>query len=104
MVYEVILSLGLMFGVGCEDGCRILAGKDTPIGQFRATPMAYRAIGFQTADKGIFAIHPTWNEDRAARLNTIKRRNITNGCINVSEETFSRLPKRSFVLVVREEL
>lgn len=100
-MYTLILSTSLLFGPICPSGCPVLIGKETPTGVFRAFPMAYQAIGFNETPDGIMAIHPPHTPARASMLKREKRPVVTNGCVNISADTFQRLPRRSFLLEIR---
>lgn len=82
-----------------------LVGKDTPVGNFPLVRRFTQAKGyggdvmqFASTDKGIMAIHRVWlgrsAEHRAERLasgDPAQRRNVTNGCINVTPDVYDRL-------------
>lgn len=98
----VTLSTATILFSGCPDGCPALIGNDTPTGKFRAVAMEYRAFGFKAEGNEVFAVHPAWTDDRAMRLESRDRRPVTAGCVNVSEETFAKLPRRGFFLEIRK--
>lgn len=108
MIYTLVLSAGLLFGPHCEDGCKVLTGVDTPpAGKYSAAQMfGYKGIGFHADGVGkIFAIHPTWTTERERILvegEARHRRNVTAGCINISDADFRKLPRTRFELIIKE--
>ncbi|MEX3556274.1 MAG: hypothetical protein VB131_06850 [Burkholderia gladioli] len=95
-----------------------LVGPQTPIGEFQVQRRQVAAPGyggdvlaFAEDDSGVFAIHRVWlrrpAERRYYRLtrgSVSERRSITNGCVNVMPDVYSRLVdccSRSRVVVTR---
>lgn len=103
-MFELVLSAALLIGPGgCETGCPVLVGQDTPApGVYRATHMQEsKAIRIADAPSGgVFAIHPTWTKERARLLSESRRTNITAGCVNVSDRVFRTLPRHPFIIRV----
>jgi hypothetical protein len=99
---SVYLSIAMIcIGQSCYPA---LVGKDTPVGEFKLTQRLvsdplYRGsvLQFKETDDYIFSVHKVWRgrpkEKRDERLlsNDPKRRLITAGCINVSDEVFYKL-------------
>ena len=105
----VLLSSALICFQGPHDTQQkcyhILEGSKTPIGVYEVRHMKtpYHGYGgdvlvFKETENYALAIHRVWlgnpNQHRQERLNSNnpdQRKNITNGCINVSPEIFDEL-------------
>lgn len=103
IVYEVIISLGLMFGPTCPDtGCRVLTGNDTPVGEFQPFMLARaKGYGFMVDGSYVYAVHPVFSLEREKMLGGSARNGITDGCINLYHEDFEKLPAR-FKLIIKD--
>ena len=94
---EVLLSSALIcFGGECHP---ILAGKDTPLGEFDIEHRLTKQKGyggdillFADRPNGWFAIHRTWpGRERLYANASVYRRHISHGCINVQPEVYDKL-------------
>ena len=95
-----------------QDECYpVLIGKNTPKGTFglqlSTTPdPLYKGsvLVFKEDTKGTYAIHRVWNGTPAERRNqrlkgTVSDRLITNGCINVSDDTYEIFKSHRKVII-----
>lgn len=75
----------------------------TPVGEYVAFPIRTRAYGFKNVRDHIYAVHPTWTDERDGKLyaEAQYRNRITDGCINLSERDFKKLPRRRFKLIIQ---
>ncbi len=83
----------------------IIAGPDTPTGQYQLIQRFTRADGyggdvlqFHETSKDIFAVHRVWTLDKkvdrkSALLSTDPnyRRSLSRGCVNVDEKVYQEL-------------
>lgn len=84
----------------------VLVGSHTPQGSFVARRMVQEpdSFGFNVDESGsVFAVHPVRSTVRrmALRKTANFRKIITNGCINVSEETADNLPSTFALEVIK---
>lgn len=91
-----------------------LVGRDTPLGHFQIIRRYVQARGyggdvlqFAETDKAIMAIHRVWlgrpAERRAQRLasdDAAQRRDITNGCVNVTPAVYESITEARTLDVV----
>lgn len=95
-----------------QDDCYpVLVGKNTPKGTYglnlSTTPdPLYKGsvLAFKSDSAGTYAIHRVWNgkptERRNERLKgTVSDRLITNGCINVSDDTYEIFKSHRKVII-----
>lgn len=95
-----------------QDDCYpVLVGKNTPKGTFglqlSTTPdPLYKGsvLAFKSDSTGTYAIHRVWNGKPSERRNerlkgTVSDRLITNGCINVDDETYNKLRRYSRLII-----
>lgn len=83
----------------------VLIGHATPAGNHIGRPAAEsRSIHYADGGAGLaLALHPVWTPERAALLirPPAQRRYVTDGCVNLSPENFSKLPKTRFRLIIK---
>lgn len=83
----------------------VLIGRDTPAGNHIARPaVAAQAVHYADGGPGLaLALHPVWTPERAALLTRppAQRRYVTDGCVNLSPESFNKLPKTRFRLIIK---
>jgi len=83
----------------------VLLGRATPAGSHIARPAgAAQAVHYADGGPGLaLALHPVWTPERAALLirPPAQRRYVTDGCVNLSPESFSKLPKTRFRLIIK---
>lgn len=96
---EIILSAALL----CIDGeCEpALVGKHTPVGEFTLSlvsapvkPYGGDVLAFKVLEREIYAVHRPPSESRRNFLRGAPerdRRNITAGCVNVTDALYERL-------------
>ena len=89
----------------------VLIGKTTPKGTFglqlSTTPdPLYKGsvLAFKSDSTGTYAIHRVWNGKPSERRNqrlkgTVSDRLITNGCINVSDDTYEIFKSHRMVII-----
>ena len=95
-----------------QDECYpVLIGKNTPKGTYglklaTTTEPHYKGsvLVFKEDTKGTYAIHRVWNGKPSERRNerlkgTVSDRLITNGCINVDDETYNKLRRYSRLII-----
>ena len=95
-----------------QDDCYpVLVGKNTPKGTFglqlSTTPdPLYKGsvLAFKSDSTGTYAIHRVWNGKPSERRNerlkgTVSDRLITNGCINVSDDTYEIFKSHRKVII-----
>ena len=95
-----------------ESDCRpVLIGKATPRGEYplqlaRTDEKGYGGdvLVFKQDDTGAYAVHRIWtqkpSEKRLERIQQdAERRIITNGCINVDDETYNKLRRYSRLII-----
>ena len=103
----MMLTLYLAAALLCTpDQCfPALVGRDTPVGRFPIVRRYVQARGyggdvlqFAETDRDIMAIHRVWlgrpAERRAERLasgDAARRRDVTNGCVNVMPDVYERI-------------
>lgn len=97
MLVEVFLSKSLICFLGaCHPA---LVGRTTPHGEFQLAPLAISApqyggdvLEFARDKQGdVFAIHRPPTQRRRQMLRDFYRAPVTNGCVNVSDQTYSAL-------------
>ena len=95
-----------------ESDCRpVLIGKATPRGEYhlqlaKTDEKGYGGdvLVFKQDDTGTYAVHRIWTQKPSEkRLERIQqdtaRRIITNGCINVDDETYNKLRRHSRLII-----
>ena len=95
-----------------QDDCfPVLVGKNTPKGTYglnlSTTPdPLYKGsvLAFKSDSTGTYAIHRVWNGKPSERRNerlkgTVSDRLITNGCINVSDDTYEIFKSHRKVII-----
>ena len=95
-----------------ESDCRpVLIGKATPRGEYplqlaKTDEKGYGGdvLVFKQDDTGAYAVHRIWtqrpSEKRIERIQQdTARRIITNGCINVDDETYNQLRQYSRLII-----
>ena len=96
-----------------ESDCRpVLIGKATPRGEYplqlaKTDDKGYGGdvLVFKQDDTGAYAVHRIWtqrpSEKRLERIQQqdAERRIITNGCINVDDETYNKLRRYSRLII-----
>ena len=95
-----------------QDDCyQVLVGKNTPKGSFglqlSTTPDPLyngSVLAFKSDSTGTYAIHRVWNGKPSERRNerlkgTVSDRLITNGCINVSDDTYEIFKSHRKVII-----
>ena len=95
-----------------ESDCRpVLIGKETPRGEYhlqlaKTDNKGYDGdvLVFKQDDTGAYAVHRIWtqrpSEKRLERIQQdAERRIITNGCINVDDETYNKLRRYSRLII-----
>ena len=95
-----------------QDDCYpVLVGKNTPKGTYglnlSTTPDSlYKGsvLAFKSDSTGTYAIHRVWNGKPSERRNerlkgTVSDRLITNGCINVSDDTYEIFKSHRKVII-----
>ena len=95
-----------------QDDCYpVLVGKNTPKGTYglnlSTTPdPLYKGsvLAFKSDSTGTYAIHRVWNGKPSERRNerlkgTVSDRLITNGCINVSDDTYEIFKSHRKVII-----
>ena len=95
-----------------QDDCYpVLVGKNTPKGTYglnlSPTPdPLYKGsvLAFKSDSTGTYAIHRVWNGKPSERRNerlkgTVSDRLITNGCINVSDDTYEIFKSHRKVII-----
>ena len=95
-----------------ESDCRpVLIGKATPRGEYplqlaKTDEKGYGGdvLVFKQDDTGAYAVHRIWtqrpSEKRLERIQQdTARRIITNGCINVDDETYNKLRRYSRLII-----
>ena len=95
-----------------QDECYpVLIGKNTPKGTYglklaTTTEPHYKGsvLVFKEDTKGTYAIHRVWNGKPSERRNerlkgTVSDRLITNGCINVSDDTYEIFKSHRKVII-----
>ena len=95
-----------------ESDCRpVLIGKATPRGEYhlqlaKTDEKGYGSdvLVFKQDDTGTYAVHRIWTQKPSEkRLERIQqdtaRRIITNGCINVDDETYNKLRRHSRLII-----
>ena len=95
-----------------QDECYpVLIGKNTPKGTYglnlSITPdPLYKGsvLAFKSDSTGTYAIHRVWNGKPSERRNerlkgTVSDRLITNGCINVSDDTYEIFKSHRKVII-----
>ena len=95
-----------------ESDCRpVLIGKATPRGEYplqlaKTDEKGYGGdvLVFKQDDTGAYAVHRIWtqtpSEKRLERIQQdAERRIITNGCINVDDETYNKLRRYSRLII-----
>ena len=95
-----------------QDECYpVLIGKNTPKGTYglnlSTTPdPLYKGsvLAFKSDSTGTYAIHRVWNGKPSERRNerlkgTVSDRLITNGCINVSDDTYEIFKSHRKVII-----
>ena len=95
-----------------ESDCRpVLIGKETPRGEYTLQLATTDEKGyggdvlvFKQDDTGAYAVHRIWTQKPSEkRLERIQqdtaRRIITNGCINVDDETYNKLRRHSRLII-----
>ena len=95
-----------------ESDCRpVLIGKETPRGEYplqlaKTNEKGYSGdvLVFKQDDTGAYAVHRIWtqrpSEKRLERIQQdTARRIITNGCINVDDETYNKLRRYSRLII-----
>ena len=96
-----------------ESDCRpVLIGKATPRGEYHLQLAKTDEAGyggdvlvFKQDDTGAYAVHRIWtqrpSEKRLERIQQqdAARRIITNGCINVDDETYNQLRRYSRLII-----
>ena len=95
-----------------ESDCRpVLIGKETPRGEYhlqlaKTDDKGYDGdvLVFKQDDTGAYAVHRIWtqrpSEKRLERIQQdTARRIITNGCINVDDETYNKLRRYSRLII-----
>ena len=95
-----------------ESDCRpVLIGKAPPRGEYplqlaKTDEAGYGGdvLVFKQDDTGAYAVHRIWtqrpSEKRLERIQQdTARRIITNGCINVDDETYSKLRRYSRLII-----
>ena len=95
-----------------ESDCRpVLIGKATPWGEYplqlvKTDEKGYGGdvLVFKQDDTGAYAVHRIWtqrpSEKRLERIQQdAERRIITNGCINVDDETYNKLRRYSRLII-----
>lgn len=85
-ILVVNLTLALAFGPGCPEpsGCRVLASKATPVGEFRLAHLArQRAFIFEPGAS--LGLHPLPDGRQ------IDSPSGTAGCLNVTARDFDRI-------------
>lgn len=96
-----------------ESDCRpVLIGKATPRGEYHLQLTKTDEAGyggdvlvFKQDDTGAYAVHRIWtqrpSEKRLERIQQqdAARRIITNGCINVDDETYNKLQQYSRLII-----
>ena len=95
-----------------QDECYpVLVGKNTPKGTYglnlSTTPdPLYKGsvLAFKSDSTGTYAIHRVWNGKPSERRNerlkgTVSDRLITNGCINVSDDTYEIFKSHRKVII-----
>lgn len=102
---SVVVSLSLATICFLDQCHPALVGPTTPVGQYQLRQRLVVAPGyggdvltFKEEDAGLFAIHRLWlgapEEQRAERLaspRAARRRDVTDGCINIDEPTYAKL-------------
>ena len=92
--------------------CRpVLIGKETPRGEYHLHLAKTDEAGyggdvlvFKQDDTGTYAVHRIWtqkpSEKRLERIQQdVERRIVTNGCINVDDETYDQLRRYSRLII-----
>ena len=94
-----------------DDCYPVLVGKNTPKGTYglnlSTTPdPLYKGsvLAFKSDSTGTYAIHRVWNGKPSERRNerlkgTVSDRLITNGCINVSDDTYEIFKSHRKVII-----
>ena len=95
-----------------QDDCYpVLVGKNTPKGTYglnlsTTSDPLYKGsvLAFKSDSTGTYAIHRVWNGKPSERRNerlkgTVSDRLITNGCINVDDETYNKLRRYSRLII-----
>ena len=89
----------------------VLIGKTTPRGEYHLQLAKTDEAGyggdvlvFKQDDTGAYAVHRIWtqrpSEKRLERIQQdAERRIITNGCINVDDETYNKLRRYSRLII-----
>ena len=95
-----------------QDDCfPVLVGKNTPKGTYglnlsTTSDPLYKGsvLAFKSDSTGTYAIHRVWNGKPSERRNerlkgTVSDRLITNGCINVSDDTYEIFKSHRKVII-----
>ena len=95
-----------------QDECYpVLIGKNTPKGTYglnlsTTSDPLYKGsvLAFKSDSTGTYAIHRVWNGKPSERRNerlkgTVSDRLITNGCINVSDDTYEIFKSHRKVII-----
>lgn len=95
-----------------ESDCRpVLIGKETPRGEYHLQLAKTDEAGysgdvlvFKQDTTGTYAVHRVWtqkpSEKRLERIQQdVERRIITNGCVNVDDETYDQLRRYSRLII-----
>ena len=95
-----------------QDDCfPVLVGKNTPKGTYglnlsTTLDPLYKGsvLAFKSDSTGTYAIHRVWNGKPSERRNerlkgTVSDRLITNGCINVSDDTYEIFKSHRKVII-----
>ena len=99
----------ICMGSDCQP---VLIGKETPRGEYHLQLAKTDEAGyggdvlvFKQDDTGAYAVHRIWtqrpSEKRLERIQQqdAARRIITNGCINVDDETYNQLRRYSRLII-----
>ena len=95
-----------------ESDCRpVLIGKETPRGEYHLQLAKTDEAGyggdvlvFKQDTTGTYAVHRIWtqkpSEKRLERIQQdVERRIVTNGCINVGDDTYNQLQQYSRLII-----
>jgi hypothetical protein len=98
MIEVILASATICFAGGCYP---VLVGQNTPTGEFTlrlitTESVAYQGdvLAFHEDASGIFAVHRPPSERRRNLLTRAperSRRQITDGCVNVTDDLYERL-------------
>ena len=107
----------ICFQIGQQQACYpALVGKATPTGIFKVIRKTTTSPGyngdvlvFSENKTRVFAIHRVWllnkaqhRQERLDSGNPALRRNITNGCINVTPEVYDKLKFLTEVRIIND--